>query len=210
MFSKPNLTFFYSEVLKIYLEKKNEVTKLSAKYQTLLDKYSDKCKELDKLTKEYQGFTLKHEELQSKIKILQQQHSKTQSDYEQLEKTYNSEVNSTACKYQSINQSLIDMTKKYKQELKHVAKLEATINNLKNNSIKSPKKGRNKIESTTEEDKNEIEKLRADNNEINHALQMLTKKNSEQLKHIEEMKNELDQLQIALKFVSIFNVQYYL
>lgn len=126
-------------MLKIYLEKKNEVTKISAKYQTLLDKYSDKCKELDKLTNEHKVLCLKKEELQNKTKTLEQECSKAKSNYAAIEKTYNIHVNSTACKYQATSQSLADMTKKYQLEAKRVTKLQATINDLKNKLVKSPR-----------------------------------------------------------------------
>lgn len=192
-------------MLKIYLEKKNEVTKITAKYQTLLNKYSDKCKEYDKLANKHKDISVKNEELQNKTQVLEKQCSEAKLSYEALETTYNTYVNSTACKYQSINKSLTDVTRDYQKELKNVTKLQDIINDLKNKSVKaprSPQKCGKKCENRIEEQKFEIEKLQAQNSQISNTLQALTKKNALQLKEIEDLTTELKQLRDTLKNVS--------
>lgn len=186
-------------MLKILVEKKNEVSRINAKYQTLLDKFSDKCKELQKLTVENKSLTIKNEEIQNKIVSLEQQYLKAKSSYETLEKTYNSYVNNAACKYQNLSTSLAETTRKYQEELNRVRKLEATVADLKNKPLALPKRSRRKCaktpENKQEQQKHDIGQFRTHNEKIGTELLALRNDKDQLLEQMHDVTSESKQLQ---------------
>lgn len=186
-------------MLKILLERKNELAKQEAKYQSLLTQYSNKCKELERAIKESNNVSLEYRRIRSEIQSLQAKLSTSIASYESLESKYYNYVNSTELKLQTVNLELQTSEKKCEEQAKSILKLEKRICDLKLKAKEqgSPKKARKK-----EGQNDEVGKLLATNAEIKLRLNSALQSDAKKSKKIDDLERELMKLQDEIKMVS--------
>lgn len=189
-------------MLKILLEKKNELGKVSNKYQSLLSKYTEKCKELRKLTDESNSICIQYDELQEKTLKLQEELANANIKYKNLDIIYNSYVNTSEVKYQSVNEQLVEVQTKLKQQEEHIMKLEANCKMRMFDKERNPKKCSKKCESSKEFLNNEIERLRVDNQKVDCSLKELNEMNCQYQQQKKDMQTEIKKLKNSLLNVS--------
>lgn len=175
-----------SEVLKLLLEKKNDLEKLTLKYQVVLSKYLEKCKQFQRLKEECDSICLSNDEQETKVASLVEELNSLKAEYAKLQNTYVEYMNTAQLQYKSLNLQLCTTQKKLKEHEKQVSVLETTIGQAK-------KKCRRTVRNAHEQESSLVET--ACDGTVSHTNE--TKENSK----IQPLRRDSDAVSALLAFV---------